>query len=586
MSGNGGNSISQFEPSSLAVQTGTYSDGRPITTFYGEPATAGTGGPGASFYVGDYGATGNSVTDDSAAITAAANAANNAGGGNVVFGPQNYSAAGLPLYPNVHYRGAGIGATTLTLRAGANTDLFTGGAANVALINLAAAAGSSGIGSLRNFGVYDMTLDGNKANQTGGPSYCLRFYGYGYILSNLRVRNGYSGGILSDWNGGANSPAGSDSMEAQIENVKIHDCTGWALEMGGPHDTQMSNIIPYNNGGGIHLAPNAAGVVGTDSHVWGIQAGYAAYLIEAGFCAFDNSVAECPPTIGVVILANNFRWNGMILTAGGSTSVGGIQLGQAAGGTPITGSILQSAGLTTAAQVSGCLIDAVAVMSTTTGYAFSYANDGGYNVIRLLIYMTAAGATPISGGSVGSDQVQMNVHGVTADGTVAKAGQVQFSSNGPHALRITGNGPDLFNVDAFNLKTQFVGGMKAQFFSDNYTTQKVGISEDNAGSIWCAGYLASGQSATAAATATGGTITTASTGVARVAPVAAITGVILQAGTKAGQQVTVVNESANSVTFAASGTSFVADGVSDVIAATSARMFIWDSGTALWYRLQ
>lgn len=93
------------------------------------------------------------------------------------------------------------------------------------------------------------------------------------------------------------------------------------------------------------------------------------------------------------------------------------------------------------------------------------------------------------------------------------------------------------------------------------------------------------QSSSAAAVATSGTITTAGVSVARVSPTGAVTGVILQAGTFPGQEVTVVNEAvaANTVTFAASGTSNVADGTSSVIAGLTARSFVWDSATSLWY---
>lgn len=93
------------------------------------------------------------------------------------------------------------------------------------------------------------------------------------------------------------------------------------------------------------------------------------------------------------------------------------------------------------------------------------------------------------------------------------------------------------------------------------------------------------QSSSAAAVATNGTITTAGVSVARVAPTGAVTGVILAVGTTGGQVCTVVNEAvaANTVTFAASGTSHVADGTSSVIAGLNARRFVWDSGTSLWY---
>lgn len=89
----------------------------------------------------------------------------------------------------------------------------------------------------------------------------------------------------------------------------------------------------------------------------------------------------------------------------------------------------------------------------------------------------------------------------------------------------------------------------------------------------------------AAVTATSGTIVVAAgTGISRVAPAANITGVILTAGTISGQTVVVVNEAAFTITFAAAGTSHVADGTSDVIAALTARMFVWDASTSLWYR--
>jgi hypothetical protein len=58
----------------------------------------------------------------------------------------------------------------------------------------------------------------------------------------------------------------------------------------------------------------------------------------------------------------------------------------------------------------------------------------------------------------------------------------------------------------------------------------------------------------------------------------------MPAGSGAGQQVTVINEGSYPVTFAASGTSAVADGISDVIAPATSSSYTWDSGTSLWYR--
>lgn len=96
---------------------------------------------------------------------------------------------------------------------------------------------------------------------------------------------------------------------------------------------------------------------------------------------------------------------------------------------------------------------------------------------------------------------------------------------------------------------------------------------------------ASQSQGTAPATGNAGTIATQGLGVSRVNPAAAITGVIMQAGTFPGQICWVVNEAvaANTITMAASGTSNVAEGVSCVIAGVKSRALVWDSVTSLWY---
>lgn len=74
-------------------------------------------------------------------------------------------------------------------------------------------------------------------------------------------------------------------------------------------------------------------------------------------------------------------------------------------------------------------------------------------------------------------------------------------------------------------------------------------------------------------------------GIVRVTAAAAVTGIILPAGVTPGQNLTVIHEgaAANTITFAAAGTSNVSDGVSDVITGPTNRAFIWNSVTALWY---
>lgn len=123
-------------------------------------------------------------------------------------------------------------------------------------------------------------------------------------------------------------------------------------------------------------------------------------------------------------------------------------------------------------------------------------------------------------------------------------------------------------------------------FDARLVTDSGSVQSDGAGNFQV-GTLAESQFAgTVQTLSTGNTIAVPSnTGVVRVTAAAAVTGIIIGAGSKPGQRLTVIHEgaAANTVTMAASGTSNVADGTSDVLTGPSARTFVWDSITALWY---
>jgi hypothetical protein len=89
---------------------------------------------------------------------------------------------------------------------------------------------------------------------------------------------------------------------------------------------------------------------------------------------------------------------------------------------------------------------------------------------------------------------------------------------------------------------------------------------------------------------TGGTIAFGNLKYVRLTPAAAVTGVIIGVGTAIAtdpaQEIVLINESiaANSITMAIAGTSAVANGVSCVIPGLTARRFVWDPATSLWYQ--
>jgi hypothetical protein len=104
-------------------------------------------------------------------------------------------------------------------------------------------------------------------------------------------------------------------------------------------------------------------------------------------------------------------------------------------------------------------------------------------------------------------------------------------------------------------------------------------------STWNApGGLAIGNFAGAQSLSNGSTITTAGNGKVRVTNSGNVTGIIMGAGGGGfdGQVCCVINAGTGSVTFAASGSN-VSGGSSVSVAAGAKQIFVWDTGTSLWY---
>ena len=605
--------------------------------------------------VKDYGALGDGVTDDTTAIKNAMSAVNSNNGGIVYFPAGTYITGNQTLYANMSLLGSGIGATTLRLKAGANTDLLS---AQTSSINLSAALYTGIVGTLYNFSVQNMTLDGNKANQTSGTSYPLRFYGYNFTIRDIEVLNGYTGGVLTDWNGSSEIASPSDDMESLIENSKIHDCNGIGLQMGGPHDSRLMNVISFlPTSHCFHLAPNCLGTLALNCHGYAAPntTGICTWLVESSGNQFTNCVVEGSYHTNLVILGNNNSWcGGYIYGASGSATEIGLQLGQIAGQTPFPGQILQAAGVTTASNAGGGMIQTV--VNGCPGGAINFVNEANNN-ITASVYQTTG--TAIIGTPSTSDNYNILVNGLTPDGTLGKGGGVQISANSAPSLSLVSASGLVYQVDrygniylngGFNSSSgmyftasttaaalatggtiglqglsniavaptvdvtgvilqagysgQFCVVVNASAFNITFaasatshvasgTSSKIAPMSactffyDGTNSLWhpCAYTALPTQSATAVALASGGTVAITDLNTSRVAPTAAVTSVIFSTGQYPGQLLTVINESTFPITFAASGTSLNAEGVTDTLPGLTARMYVWDSGTSLWYPL-
>jgi hypothetical protein len=346
--------------------------------------------------VKDYGATGDAATNDSTAIQAAMDAANTAGGGIVFFPVGTYIInATVTIYSKVHIRGAGIEATILKLKNTTNVDILKGQ-------NFATLTGTNGTGGIYNWSVSDLTIDGNKANNaTAG--YGLRVYGYGFILSNLRIRDCRNDGIYSEWSTSADSP-GLDGMDAQVVNVKTHDCAGHGLTWAGPHDSQFLNCLSYSNTSrGFNITSSGNASLFVNSHAWGNSQTYGWYL--AGNAALMNCHAEGASSAQIYIASNNCQvYSGLIYAAGASTPVG-IEIASAAAGSQIDTTIL----------------------NCTSG-GLKFTSDGGIATIRANVYQTSGAG--ISGTPSATSQLDVYVNGGGTGGSSVTLNKLDASSAG------------------------------------------------------------------------------------------------------------------------------------------------------------
>lgn len=102
-------------------------------------------------------------------------------------------------------------------------------------------------------------------------------------------------------------------------------------------------------------------------------------------------------------------------------------------------------------------------------------------------------------------------------------------------------------------------------------------------------YYAEGSLATAQAVATGSAaiLIPSGTSYVRITAAAATTGASLPVGSYNGQLliISISTAAANTVTFAAAGTSNVAGGTGVSLAGLAAHLFVWDGVGSLWYQV-
>ena len=191
-----------------------------------------------SVSVKDFGAVGDGVVDDTAAIQAAVDSTTNG----TVFIPDGIYLVSAPisLPYNVSLRGSSTAGATLKMKNGANA------AAVLQTKNFALLTGTtSTAGTLLTY-IGDFTIDGNKANNTSGVG--VRLYGKGYTFSNVMIHSCASIGLYTEYNGPDDFSSINGTIESIYENLSIQQNGGDGWYAKGPHDLSCSKIFSFSNG--------------------------------------------------------------------------------------------------------------------------------------------------------------------------------------------------------------------------------------------------------------------------------------------------------------------------------------------------
>jgi hypothetical protein len=364
--------------------------------------------------VKDFGATGDGVADDTAEIQAALDYANSLSGAQVYFPRGTYLTGKLTIYSGTYLLGDGRNNTTIKLKDGADTDLIYGYLADT----LWGGATTTGLTS---WGIRNLTLDGNRANNAAGS--CIAVYGQEFFLENLWVKNAEEYGIRTEWGSSGLSEFG---LEGQAVNVRI-DTTGkhgWFYK--GPHDSVFENLTIIDAGqattntwDGLYLESPANGrFIGC--HFWtrgsSNRMRYAVNIESGGGNEFTASHFEGAYSANVRIAAQSnifddscrfyAPWNGVNILLLANLNVIKGTLGGPVGGQPACKGIVIGDGTH---SPSNCLIDVAGALQEDGFIDFTY--DGGAN--RVCVRGYNVGATNLVAAPSITTEAQINITGST-----------------------------------------------------------------------------------------------------------------------------------------------------------------------------
>lgn len=267
------------------------------------------------------------------------------------------------------------------------------------------------------------------------------------------------------------------------------------------------------------------------------------------------------------------------VASGGATGNGGaasVTAGASTATNGTGGAVLLTSGLGTGSGAGGAFTQVSGAGGATGagGNVAATAGRGGStsgNAGTVIITAGAGGASSTGAGGVAQLVAGASGGGATGNGGAATvlAGAAASTNGTGGAVAITaGAGSGTGSGGAITLTTGAAGG------GGSSTVGKISLASPTSSPVATVQVIANGSTITLP---TGGTnqLITSSAG--------AVTGILMTAGRFDGETVTLIKTDAGSATFAAVGTSLVADGVSAIIAANTRMTLVYDAGSAKWY---
>ena len=370
----------QTTGTSSFLQLGTGAVARPVTSKLQDVV-----------HVKDFGATGNGVTDDSAAFVAALASgapevrADNgtyvvnstitlAKGQKLYFGVGTHTVGGIRFSDSLtdqtgtgKIECAGSGVTTLMLKNGANQDV-------ISQTNFAALTGKNSLYGLFRGEIRGCTINGNKAYQTG-TSYGIRLYGHGIEMSDVFVQQAYSDGIYTEWGLDSTFATPSLDLEGYFTGIRsaFNNGNGWTFR--GPHDSDFVELVLYQNGG-WGLQVQTSSTYNGNGHLSNINA----FLNTLGG-VYSNSSLD-----GSQIMATTASGWGMLIDSGAGSHnfsaaefAGPTGLEVRAPSQIIAGNVVNTT--TAGLRLNGGSGNFSLQMFNNAGYQIDFANEVGPSVI-------------------------------------------------------------------------------------------------------------------------------------------------------------------------------------------------------------